>query len=994
MTIDLAPHPITADGGECGRLLRTFDWSTTALGAASAWPSSLCAALNLVLESGFPLVVACGAEFRYLYNDAYRPVLGAKHPGAMGKAGAEIFPEAWDRVKPLFERTRAGEAVAVDDVYMPLEKAGYLEDCWFSFSLSPIRDEARAVIATLAIVADTTMRVEGQRRISTLRVLAQQAAGRDSVEQVCRAAAAACAQNTIDLPFALFYAIDHGDRRARLVAAAGLEAGARAAPLAVPLDDADADCWMLGRVAASGMAATVELDPDRCGHVRCGPHAESPDRALVLPLAKPGAARPYGMLVAGANPRRAIDASYRAFFELVADQVTGAIASAQAFEQERHRAEALVAIDREKTAFFSNVSHELRTPLTLMLSPTEDLLAGGPGPLTELQQEYLATVHRNALRLLRLVNNLLDFARIESGRIEACYEPTDLAKLTTELASGFRSAIERAGLELRVDCPPLGEPIYVDHDLWERIVLNLLSNAFKFTFDGRILLSQHLVGDRVELRVSDTGIGIAAEQLPHLFERFHRVQGARSRSNEGSGIGLALVGDLIKLHGGQTAVESTPGAGTTFVISLPRGHAHLPAAQVGGTRSAHAPLRRDAFVEDASRWPLDGATPTPGVPPVPKVPREEAPDVRPSVLVVDDNADMRAYLTSILSIDHAVESVETGAPALEAIRRRPPDLVLSDSMMPGLDGRELLRELRADPATCAIPVILLSARAGETAIIEGLAAGADDYLEKPFSARELRARVQTRIEMASIRRQVALHEGIETELREAMQLRDSFLALASHELRTPLTTLGLQLDGLLRMLKEVPASIAPVLIQKAERVRTQADRVEQLVETMLDMFALAGGKLELHPIATDLGDVAREIVQRFRRESKTAAARLELRAVGVEGHWDRQRLDQLLSKLIENALKFGDGKPVDVVVEAADADARIVVRDHGIGIAACDQERIFERFERGVTADHYAGFGLGLWMARGLATAMGGRIRVDSEPGCGATFEVTLPRQP
>ncbi len=249
-----------------------------------------------------------------------------------------------------------------------------------------------------------------------------------------------------------------------------------------------------------------------------------------------------------------------------------------AYEEERRRSEALAELDRAKTTFFSNVSHEFRTPLTLMLGPIEDALAE---PLEPLQRQRLEVLQRNALRLQKLVNSLLDFSRIEAGRIQARYEATDLARLTAELASVFRSAVEKAGLRLIVDCQPLGEPVYVDRDMWEKIVLNLISNAFKFTLEGEIAIELRRNGDAARLMVRDTGTGISAEQLPHIFERFHRVEGARARTHEGTGIGLALVQELVRLHGGSIDVTSVYDVGTTFTIDVPLGSGHLPADRIG-----------------------------------------------------------------------------------------------------------------------------------------------------------------------------------------------------------------------------------------------------------------------------------------------------------------------------------------------------------------------------------------------------------------------------
>jgi PAS domain S-box-containing protein len=405
---------------------------------------------------------------------------------------------------------------------------------------------------------------------------------------------------------------------------------------------------------------------------------------------------------------------------------------------EQRRAEVLAELDRTRTIFFSDVSHEFRTPLTLLLGPLEEALRNAESPT---QRELLEVAERNAQRLLKLTNALLDFARIEAGRVDPAFEALDLSALTAELAGAFRSAIEMAGLQLLVDCPPLPDRtvVYVDRDLWEKVVLNLLSNALKFTFTGQIVVSLRAAadGNSVVLRVRDTGVGIPEDELPRLFERFHRIRGQKARTQEGSGIGLALVQELVKLHGGSIAAASEPGRGTELTVSIPTAREHLAAQHIRPAQAhADAPAVGRAYVTEAMAWSR-----TTGISEASAAPTTAHEQVAPRILVVDDNADVRAYLARLLSEDYAVELVGDGLAALRSIQANPPRLVIADVMLPGLDGLELVRAIRADPLVQALPVLLLSARAGEEARVEGLRAGADDYLVKPFAARELLARV-------------------------------------------------------------------------------------------------------------------------------------------------------------------------------------------------------------------------------------------------------------
>jgi signal transduction histidine kinase/FixJ family two-component response regulator len=459
------------------------------------------------------------------------------------------------------------------------------------------------------------------------------------------------------------------------------------------------------------------------------------------------------------SSRIQFDKNYRDFLELLSTQIATTIDNARAYEEERKRAEALAEIDRVKTLFFSNVSHEFRTPLTLMLGPLEDALA--QTGINDEQRRNLEVAHRNSLRLLKLVNTLLDFSRIEAGRIEACYEPTDLPQLTSDLASVFRSAIERAGLRLIINCGDLGEQVFVDHEMWEKIVFNLMSNALKFTFQGEIEISLKKRNDAIELAVRDTGTGIPSQELPHLFERFYRVRGAHGRTLEGSGIGLALVQELAKTHGGTVCVESKEGTGSTFLVSVPLGKKHLPAGRIGTARSlVSTSTRGEAYVQEALRWSQDSiatdydASLLASFTADKVVTQADTQTGVARILLADDNVDMREYVERLLQGSYEIVAVGDGQAALENARQRCPDLVLADVMMPRLDGCELLRELRADEHLKSVPVILLSARAGEESRIEGLKAGADDYLAKPFSARELLARVASHLALAKERARV------------------------------------------------------------------------------------------------------------------------------------------------------------------------------------------------------------------------------------------------
>ncbi|MBP1204745.1 signal transduction histidine kinase [Duganella sp. 1411] len=725
-----APRFLTAPG-DLGAQILAFDWAATPLGAIEDWPQSLKTVVSLMLSSRQPMWVGWGEQATFLYNDAYIGVLSmAKHPWALGRPAAEVWAEIWDICGPLADRVFAhGEATLADDVRLFMSRGDFLEETFYSFSYSPVRDESGNVAGLFCPNLDVTAKHLNARRLRTLSDMSTRTLQEKTVQGACAAAMASIAANPDDLPFAqLYLARDGGGGGATLAQATHADIPRELFPVDQVIADSATRVVGLARAPASCLPAGLANQPIR--------------EALVLPLAGAGGQHGAGALVLGVSAARRLDADYRRFLELVAIQTGNAIRQARAAEEERMHAEMLTELDRAKTQFFSNVSHEFRTPLTLLLGPMEDALRDAAEPLPARQRTRVELMRRNGLRLQKLVNTLLEFSRVQAGRAQASFAPTDLAALTADLASSFRSAIEGAGMRLVVDCPPLPSPVYVDPGLWERIVLNLLSNAFKFTFEGTIAIALRVDGARARLTVSDSGTGIPADQVPLLFERFHRVEGARSRTHEGSGIGLALVHDLVALHGGAIGVDSEPGRGTVFAVEIPLGSAHLDPAHV--REQALEPWRPTAvqsYVAEAEGWVQPAEAPFDA---------GHGPGVRHGrLLIADDNADMREYLRRLLGDDWEVNTCDNGREALAAVRRRLPDIILSDVMMPELDGFGLLAALRDDPATRDIPVMLLSARAGEEARLEGLRAGADDYLVKPFSSRELSAR----IEVLRLRRQ-------------------------------------------------------------------------------------------------------------------------------------------------------------------------------------------------------------------------------------------------
>jgi len=635
-------------------------------------------------------------------------------------------------------------------------------------------------------------------------------------------------------------------------------------------------------------------------------------------------------------------------------------------------------LDTAKTAFFSNVSHEFRTPLTLMLGPLEDALTDSAAPLSAAQRARVQAAHDNSQRLLKLVNALLDFSRLEAGRLKARCAPLDIGTFTAELAGMFRSAFDRAGLSFEVDCPRLSEPVWVDRDMWEKVVPNLVSNALKFTHAGGVTVRVREQKPSVLVEVADTGIGIPEAELSHVFDRFHRVAGAKGRTHEGAGIGLSLVRELAALHGGKVEVESTPGRGSTFRVEIPKGFAHLPPESVshqpvaaGGVENATAFAVEATRLADASRATR------------PEKPGTGSRDhvVRPRVLLVDDNADLRHYMSELLAPAYEVVTACDGQEAVERLDAGAPDIIVSDVMMPRLDGFGLVRAVRARPDVASVPVILLSARAGEESAVEGLDAGADDYLVKPFAARELLARVRTHVELARARK--AWLQQLEAANREL----DAFSYSVSHDLRAPLRAI----EGFTQaLIEESVIAKGSQASDYLERIARGAHDMGVLIADLLELAKLSRAPLEATKV--DLAALAAEVVADLRAAHPARNVALEV-SPSLEAVGDRNLLKIVLVNLIGNAWKFSSKNPeprIEVGVRPGDEQA-FYVRDNGAGFDAAHASRLFAPFQRLHRPEDFEGTGIGLATVQRIVARHGGRVWAEGAVGKGATFFFTVP---
>ncbi|MCQ8117189.1 response regulator [Methylomonas rosea] len=754
--------------GEMGKLVAAKDWAQTPLGPIESWSQSLRTTVSLCLSSNFPIAIAWGAERTQIYNDGYWPICGAKHPHAMGQDFKECWLSAWPVIGPAFESAATGQTAFLTNQRLFIDRNGYLEETFFTFSFSPIHDETGAVGGLFHPVVELTQQSLIERRLEVLRELAYQTQSVRSVADTLQQLLQTLASHNLDVPFALCYRLDDKSGDAELIGNVGFDQDTTQTQALSNIRSPAS--WPLAEALRTGQNLEVDGLTNRFGSLICAPYPEPPNSAVVLPMPAIGPDCQRYLLVAGVSARRALDEPYRNFYAMLGSAVSSLLVKAQADEDERRRIEALAELDRAKIAFFSNVSHEFRTPITLMLGPLEDLLADYANANISLPisaYDQLKLVHRNGFRLLKLVNTLLDFASIEANRMEAVYEATELGKFTADLASLFRSAIEKAGLRLIVSTPELPEPVYVDRRMWEKIVINLLSNALKFTFTGEIEVSVRACESHVELAVRDTGVGIAEDQQARIFERFHRIQNSRSRTHEGTGIGLALVQELTRMQGGDVSVQSQSGVGSIFTVTVPRGTRHLQAENIREPQPSGSGEVR-LFINEVESW-LPGADSEPTIPGglTEQDPASVGSNPLARIVLADDNLDMLQYVSRVLQKQgYQVSTFRDGEAALAAIQQQCPDMLLTDIMMPRLDGLGLVAALRKSPKTSSLPIILLSARAGEEARADGLKSGADEYLVKPFSARELLTSVQSRLEIARLRQAAEAHTLLQEVERE------------------------------------------------------------------------------------------------------------------------------------------------------------------------------------------------------------------------------------
>jgi signal transduction histidine kinase/DNA-binding response OmpR family regulator len=743
--IDFSRDHSASNGLSNGAAMRAVydqvDWSATPLGSRDTWPALLRLLVDLCLDSEFPVQISWGPDLLILYNDAYIPLLGAeKHPWALGRPASEVGPHLWPASgEHLREVMQTGRAFHNEDQPLIIDRHGYPEEAYFTFSLSAIRDSDGMIVGLFNVITETTQHILYERRLQVLRRLGSMSITADvSLPSTCRAAVEVIGKNRKSVPFAAVFLRDlhgHGPQRT-----AGYGFDETAAASCELVESSPRSGPVLEVMEQGGTELVSGLRERYPGVFAPGPLGSlTPDQAFVLPVVMLGDRKPIGVLILGVNPYWRPDEAYTAFTAMAARQLGVMITDAVSYQNERKRQQALEELDRARTEFFQNVTHELRAPLTMLLAPLQDILDEPGVVLPAATRDTVETSVRAGDRLQRVVDALLDLSRAEAGPLIAHREDVDLVALTVDVVKEFRPTAEGRGVNLRVEVPahPLGS--YVDPTMWTTIVNNLVSNALKFTADGEIAVI--LTGDdqNVVLTVADTGIGIPDEEQIKIFERFQR--GSSSDQQPGSGIGLALVADMTSAHGGTVEVDSELDVGSRFIVRLPRYNGSQATEELAGSAASG---------------------------------EEDSGGVRPRLLIIEDEPDLRSYLIKLFTRDgYEVESVGDAESALAWFQHHadnPPDMLITDVMLPGQSGLDLLPQLRQGEETARLPVVVLTALAGSESAVQAFAAGADDFVAKPFNSAELLARVRAHYQMNSLR-DLAIGE-VETtveQLRKALQ---------------------------------------------------------------------------------------------------------------------------------------------------------------------------------------------------------------------------------
>lgn len=662
------------------------------------------------------------------------------------------------------------------------------------------------------------------------------------------------------------------------------------------------------------------------------------------------------------------------FFYLVRRMYSGIAYRRQIEDEVAKRAEQLsllneklIESERIKSEFVATVSHELRTPLTLILAPIESMLAGDAGELSEEQREHLKTMHNNTVRLLQLITGLLDFSRLEAGKIELRPEPTDVVALTKSILADFAPALRQKQLTLVSNLPETTSPIEIDRYLYERILFNLVSNAIKFTqINGIVTVTlAKQADDQWLVSVKDTGIGIPESDIELIFQRFRQAEAPSTRRFEGAGLGLALVVEFARLLGGEVSVESKLGVGSQFSVNF-------IGKEAGGKQKDSGSARKVMVPQYTTNETV----------------KLENSENKPTVLIAEDNTELAAYIESVLETFCRTIVAKDGQEALDKMKAMVPDLIISDIMMPEKDGLTLCKEIKSDPVLKSTPVVLLTALTNRDSLIKGWESGADEYLFKPFHPKELITRIKGILNGVSERKRA---EMLALQQQKAQQTRD-FMSTLAHDMQVPLLgssrVFEMLLDG---KLGEVPDEIRTLIGQIQDRNKF----LLKITECLLEIYRYESGGKDM-----DFSNVdTRKLVDEVTADFKKAAAdkKITLHCIAEDSmpkvFADEKALKLLIAHLIDNAIKYGaEGSSIQVRQEDDGEDVILEVTNTGSFIDEESRKVLFDKFWRGQPGKRFvANTGLGLYLCKRIVDAHGGIIECQSNEDTVTTFKVTLP---
>ncbi|WWC60138.1 uncharacterized protein I303_102702 [Kwoniella dejecticola CBS 10117] len=807
--MSISAQPRTSNDNETQQfwqMIENIDWSKTPLGDRSLWKDALDPLLSVTLESKSSDCVWLGPDLRLIYNKGYSQLVD--HPKSLGAPAKEVWASIWDTIEPYVHQCMSGTPVFKDNDPIFWRRYGnnILMEHYHSWRYVPIAGKDGAILGIFNQSVESTEKVLQDRRLTTSRDLSERMLIVRSMDEYYQALTEVLEENPKDAPFFMCYKIQqtestaaHVQVEATLQAHVGVPEdhpsvhqkvtftlpptrtranfGPNADRLSSPTLSAisalssgsgrvchvtsDGHQWPILKALNTRQCVIVDDCTQLIEGFEIRQWGELPFAAIVIPICSDGAVDvPDSVMVMGLNVRRPFDADYDAWLNSIRSQLVSSLATVKAAEAEQRMEEANARMEKAKAAWFRGAAHDLRSPLTLIAGPLSDLLEDN---LTPKQKHALTTAQRNIDRLLRLVNALMDFSRLEAGRMEGRFLPTDLGEFTLGLASLFRPAVERLGIHYTVDVEPRDQLIYIDATLFETVLSNIIGNALKYTEQGSITVQVRYT-NYAEVSVIDTGVGIPEDEIPQVTEWYHRATTAIHAGTQGSGLGLALAKELLRLHDGDLVVSSrvasSPGQphGSTFTARIPLAFKPPPPAS-SASQSTFGKYGK-AVANEAMRWTKEGAD------------AETSSDGATSeslagsgsrfsdgflfektdtILLVEDNMDMRHYIKQIFASFCTVIEASNGQEALELAIANPPNLILSDMLMPKMNGLELLQEIRNHPNTKIVPMVLLSAIAGDESRVEALMMGAEDYLAKPFKPKELVARVHLHLQVGKKR---------------------------------------------------------------------------------------------------------------------------------------------------------------------------------------------------------------------------------------------------